>query len=228
MTHYWNEFLFGFYPYLAVIIFLFGSIARFYFSPYRWTTSSSQLLRRNKGMRIGSNFFHIGIILLFLGHFVGLLTPKALYSMTISTAAKQMLSMVAGGIFGIICFIGLTMLLYRRLFDLRIRINSQTSDIVVLILFYIQLIIGLATIPFSAQHLDGSNMVLLAQWAQDIVTFHAGAAALVAGQGLVFKAHLFLGLTIFLIFPFTRLVHVWSVPFGYLLRPGYLIMRKRV
>ena len=112
----------------------------------------------------------------------------------------------------------------------RIRATSKPSDILILLILYVQLILGLATIPFSMQHLDGSSMVSLANWAQYIVTFRAGAADFVIAEALVFKIHLVLGLTIFLIFPFTRLVHAFSgmvAPIKYLSRAGYQIVRKR-
>jgi nitrate reductase gamma subunit len=97
----------------------------------------------------------------------------------------------------------------------------------ILLLLFVQLVTGLITIPYSAQHLDGSTMVMLASWAQHLVTFQGDAAAFIAPQAFIFKIHLVLGMTIFLIFPFTRLVHVWSVPVQYLLRSGYQIVRKR-
>lgn len=227
METYLNELVFGFYPYLALAMLIFGSVARFYFVPYNWTTSSSQLLR-HRGMRIGNNLFHIGIILLFLGHFFGLLTPEKWYIVFISPADKQLLAMIAGGIFGSICFVGISMLIYRRLFDPRIRKNSRFSDIFILLLIFVQLLLGLATIPFSAQHLSGENMVVLSHWVQNIITFHAGAARFVLHTNFIFKLHIFIGLTLIFVFPFTRLVHVWSFPIGYLFRSGYLVMRKRV
>lgn len=226
MTMYLNELIFGFYPYVALAMLIFGSIARFYYAPYNWTTSSSQLLR-HQGMRVGNNLFHIGIILLFLGHFFGLLTPEKWYIIFISPAHKQLLAMIAGGIFGFICFVGISILIFRRLFDPRIRKTSRFSDIFILLLIFTQLILGLTTIPFSAQHMNGGNMVALSHWAQDIVTFHAGAALFVLHTPFIFKLHIFLGLTLIFVFSFTRLVHVWSFPVGYLFRSGYLVMRKR-
>lgn len=184
-----NYILFGLYPYIALVVFVVGSIARFKYSQYTWRSSSSQLLR-NKGMRIGNNLFHIGIILLFFGHFIGMLTPESIYHIFITSAQKQLLAMIAGGIFGTITFIGMSMLVYRRLFDDRIRANSSFSDIAILLLLYVQLILGLMTIAFSTQHLDGHNMVMLANWAQHIVTLRPGAEHFILDQGIVFKAHI--------------------------------------
>lgn len=224
-----HQFLFGYYPYICLTVFIVGSVLRYDRDQYSWKADSSQLLRK-KGMRLGNNLFHIGIILLFFGHLVGLLTPEAVYHPFMSAGAKQLLAIIAGGIFGIVCFVGMTMLIWRRLFDARIRATSKPSDIFVLLLLYVQLILGLATIPFSAQHMDGSSMVALATWAQHIVTFRGDAAVFVVGEALVFKLHLFLGVTIFLVFPFTRMVHVFSgisAPLKYLTRSGYQIVRKR-
>lgn len=227
MANYLNQLLFGYYPYVALSVFLLGSLIRFDRDQYSWRSGSSQLLRRRQ-LVWGSNLFHVGILLLLAGHVVGLLTPHALYtSLGLTEGAKQMLAIVAGGIFGVVCFIGMTMLLYRRLFDPRIRKTGSTMDTAILLLLYGQLILGLATLPISLQHSDGSTMVILAEWAQRIVTFRGGPADLMAGVHWIFKLHIFGGLTVFLLFPFSRLVHIWSAPVWYLGRKGYQIVRTR-
>jgi len=206
---YSQHFLFGIYPYIALAIFFLGSLIRFDREQYSWKSDSSQLLRRGQ-LRLGSNLFHVGVLFLFFGHFVGMLTPHFLYEPFISAGSKQILAMISGGTAGVLAFIGISLLLHRRLTEPRIRATSKTSDIVILLLLWLQLLLGLATIPLSAQHLDGSMMIRLAEWGQHIVTFRGGAVELLEGAGWVFKTHLFLGMTIFLIFPFTRLVHIWS------------------
>jgi len=225
--NYLDTFLFGYYPYICLTVFLLGSLIRFDRDQYTWKSESSQLLRAGQ-LRWGSNLFHVGVLFLFFGHFFGMLTPHFIYEGFITAGAKQVVAMVSGGVAGLLGFVGVTILLHRRLSDPRIRINSKTSDIVLLWLLWFQLALGLATIPLSAQHLDGSMMMKLAEWAQRIVTFRAGAADLLADAGWIFRAHMFLGMSIFLIFPFTRLVHVWS-GFGtvaYLIRP-YQVVRSR-
>jgi nitrate reductase gamma subunit len=226
MSHYINQFLFGIYPYIAITVFFVGSLLRYDRDQYTWKASSSQLLRK-KDMVLGSNLFHIGIIMLFFGHLLGLLTPHSAYAFVMDAGTKQVMAMTAGGIFGTLCLIGMILLIRRRMFDPRIRANSQYADLPILLILFVQLLLGLATIPFSAQHLDGSSMLALAHWAQHLVTFQGDAASFVADEAFVFKAHLVLGLTIFLLFPFTRLVHAWSVPLQYLTRSGYQIVRKR-
>ena len=223
---YLNTLLFGYYPYVAMSVFLIGSLARYDRDQYTWRTGSSQLLRA-KELRLGSNLFHIGILLLFVGHFVGLLTPPAIYhGLGLSTSAKQILAVVAGGLFGGICAKGIYILIRRRLTDARIRKTSSRMDIFILLLIGVQLALGLLTLPISIYHSDGSNMLLLSEWAQRIVTFRGGAADQISNIGTLFKLHLFLGMTIFLVFPFSRLVHVWSVPLGYIARP-YQVVRRR-
>lgn len=226
MANYINQFFFGIYPYIALTVFFVGSLLRYDRDQYTWKASSSQLLSK-KDMRLGSNLFHIGIIALFFGHLMGLLTPHWAYESMLSAGTKQLLAMTAGGIFGLTCLAGMLLLIRRRMLDARIRATSQATDLPILLILFVQLVLGLLTIPFSAQHLDGSSMLALASWAQHIVTFQGDAATYVAGEAFIFKIHLVLGLTIFLVFPFTRLVHVWSAPIQYLARSGYQIVRKR-
>lgn len=223
---YFNTLLFGYYPYVAISVFLLGSIARYDRDQYTWRTGSSQLLRA-KDLRVGSNWFHVGILLLFVGHFIGLLTPPDVYhSLGVSTSAKQVLAVVAGGVFGGVCLKGIIILIRRRLTDARIRATSSRMDIFILLLIAVQLALGLLTLPISIYHYDGANMLLLSEWAQRIVTFRGGAADLVSNIGIIFKLHLFLGMTLFLVFPFSRLVHVWSIPLAYVTRP-YQVVRRR-
>ena len=222
-----NMTLFGWYPYLCLTIFLLGSLLRFDRDQYTWKTGSSQLLRKRQ-LRWGSNLFHVGILTILAGHFVGLLTPIEIFDqLGISHGFKQTLAIVVGGLAGVVCFIGITLLAHRRLFDARIRATSSVGDIAILLLLWLQLTLGLCTIFVSLGHLDGHEMVKFMAWAQGIVTLQPAAAVHVADVHPIFKAHLLLGLTLLLLFPFTRLVHIWSAPIWYLGRPGYQIVRRR-
>jgi nitrate reductase gamma subunit len=219
--------VFGWYPYLCVIVFLLGSLIRFDREQYSWRAGSSQLLRRRQ-LVWGSILFHVGILVLFVGHVVGLLTPIAVFEfLGISHAAKQMMAIVVGGVAGLVCFVGMTLLVHRRLFDARIRRTSSFGDHAILLLLYAQLIVGMATIPLSLGHLDGHQMVKFMEWAQGIVLLRPDSAALVADAHPIFRLHLFLGMTLFLVFPFSRLVHIWSAPVWYVGRRGYQIVRSR-
>ena len=222
-----QNFFFGIYPYIALSVLILGSIARYERDPFTWKSSSSQLLRR-KQLVWGSILFHVGVLVIFFGHLIGLLTPISLFhALGVSNEFKQTLAVVAGGIAGVMALIGGGMLFHRRWTDPRIRATSSFWDIAILALLLAQLVLGIGTIFISVQHLDGGEMVKFMTWSQMIFTFQAGAAEQIADVAPIFKAHLFLGLTIFLVFPFTRLVHMLSVPLRYLTRPGYQIVRSR-
>ena len=225
---YAHNFFFNVYPYLCLAVFLMGSLARFDRDQYTWKSDSSQLLRAGT-LRWGSNLFHIGILFLLMGHSVGLLTPHWLYEPFISPERKQVVAVVAGGIAGVICFIGLTLLLHRRLSDPRIRLTSHRTDLAILIILWVQLTIGLITLPYSFGHEDASVMLALSDWAQRIVTFRPDAAGLVA-LAWPYKIHLVLGMTIFLLLPFSRLVHVWSgfATVAFLFRPHQVVRSRRL
>ena len=222
---YLHQFAFQIYPYIALAVFFIGSWARFDYAMYSWRTGSSQLLS-GRGMRLGSNLFHIGILTILGGHLVGLLTPHSVYSALITAPQKQLLAMWLGGLAGAMCFVGIVILLARRMFDPRVRASGSVGDLLVLLLLFAQLVLGMVSIPVSATHLDGGVMILLSEWAQHIATFRAGAADFMVSVHWVYKAHVLLGMTLFLIAPFTRLVHVWSIPLSYLWRP-YQVVRKR-
>ena len=228
LKSYLNQFLFGYYPYICLAVFFLGSLIRFDREQYSWKSDSSQLLRHGQ-LRWGSNLFHIGVLGIFGGHLTGLLTPLSVWHILgVTPAEKQLTAMLGGGIFGLMCVIGLALLLLRRLNEPRIHANSRPMDVLILVLLLAQVVLGVAGIPLSMQHMDGSEMVKFMGWAQHIWTFRGGAAGLVAEVSIIFKLHLVLGLTLFLVFPFTRLVHIWSgfASVFYLFRP-YQLMRSR-
>ncbi len=224
-----HNFFFSIYPYICLAVFLMGSLARFDRDQYTWKSDSSQLLRKGS-LRWGSNLFHVGILFLFFGHFVGLLTPHFIYEHFITPQNKQLVAIYSGGAAGLVCFVGLTLLLHRRLFDPRIRLTSHRTDIAILMILWVQLSIGLITLPYSLGHSDGSVMMALGEWAQRLLTFRDGGAELLVNLDWPYKIHLVLGMTIFLLFPFSRLVHVWS-GFGslaYLVRPYQVVRARRL
>lgn len=225
-----NFIIFGIMPYAALTILVVGSIARYDRDQYTWKSSSSQLLRR-KQLMWGSILFHVGIITIFFGHLVGLFTPVwVLDALGVPYGVKQWMAVIIGGPAGIAALIGGTMLLHRRLTDSRIRATTSWSDIIVMVLIWLQLVIGLLTITQTLQHMDGSEMVRFMSWSQSIVTWNINAWVTVVDVHWLYKVHIFLGLLITAYFPFTRLVHMisgFATPFRYFLRPGYQIVRSR-
>ena len=226
-----NEFLFGIFPYIALSVLILGSVARYERDPFTWKSSSSQLLRRRQLM-LGSILFHGGVLVIFFGHLFGLLVPVAIYeAFGITPQAKQLLAASVGGLAGLVAIAGGLMLAHRRLADPRIRATSSGWDIAILLMLVAQLLLGLISVPYSIATAAEGEVVQFMYWAQMIFTFQPGAAEQIAHVPLIFKLHILLGLAIFVVFPFTRLVHILSgfaAPLRYLLtRPGYQIVRSR-
>lgn len=220
-------FLFGIYPYIALVVAILGTWARFDLSQYSWKAHSSQMLRK-KNMRLASNLFHVGIIVVLLGHLFGMLTPHFIYETFISAAHKQILAVVVGGIAGVVCWVGMVMLMWRRFTDDRISNTSSFSDKLVLVLLFIQLNLGLISIFTSMKHLDGLTMMNLAGWAQDITILRPWqAAARIEQASLIYQLHMAVGITLIMIFPFTRLIHIISAPVWYLGRRYQIVRQKQ-
>ena len=222
---YVNTLLFGVYPYVCLAVLLIGSLIRFDREPYTWKSDSSQMMRKDQ-LRLGSNLFHYGVIVVILGHFAGFLAPHWAIDWALTPTAHQLLAIVVGGIAGSFAIVGLTILIARRLGDPRIRLNSRKWDLAVVLMLWLQLALGLLTIPLSAYHMGGAMFETLVSYVQGIVTLNGDASALMADVPLPYKMHILLGFTIFLISPFTRMIHIWSGvgALAYLFRP-YQIVR---
>jgi len=224
---YVDQLVFGVGPYLAGTIFILGSILRYERGQYTWRAMSSQMLHNTRTYRVGNLLFHIGILSLFLGHLIGLLTPQAIYhAVGITTSTKQILSMVVGGLFGTLTLAGVSIILWRRFAVAAVRVNSAPMDNFILLLLTLQLLTGFFTIYVSRNHLGGEVMTEMATWAQHIVTFRGGAWTHLVDVPWPSKMHIGLGLLMFASFPFSRLVHIWSWPWAYL-RRNYQVVRAR-
>lgn len=223
---YFNYLLFGIYPYIALAVLVIGTWARYDQAQFTWKAGSSQMLS-NRNVRIASNLFHIGILVIFFGHLVGLLTPHWVYEPFVTAGEKQVMAIIVGGLAGIALIIGATVLFVRRLTDPRVRASSSFGDTLIIGLLLAQGVLGMLTILPTLDHLDGATMLIFSNWAQGIFTLQgASAAAAVAEVHWIYKLHILLGLTLFVVFPFTRLVHALSVPVEYFGR-RYQVVRKR-
>ena len=225
-----SKLLFNVYPYIALVTFFVGSLIRFDREQYSWKADSSQLFEKEQ-LRKGSILFHIGVLALFFGHLAGLVTPHSWFlGMGVSDMAHQYIAIIAGAVFGSICMMGGVILWKRRMNNPRVRANSHFMDIFILDWLLVTLGVGLLTIPVSIYHAfsgDASTMIFLSEWVQSVLTLQADSA-LLSNVGFIYKLHLFLGMTVFFMFPFTRLVHVWSIPLGYLIRPYQIVRTKYV
>lgn len=227
MSGYFHQFVFGIYPYICLAVLLLGSLVRFDREQYTWKSDSSQLLRHG-ALRLGSNLFHWGVLVVVFGHFAGFLAPHWLVSPFLSASGHQLVAMIAGGVSGAVAIVGLTILIYRRLFDTRIRRNSRISDIAIVLMLWVQLALGLGTVWLSLHHMDGLLFEQLTDYVKGVVTFRPNVAQLLVGVPLTYQLHIALGFTIFLVSPFTRMVHIWSgmASVAYLIRPYQLVRRR--
>lgn len=223
-----QKLVFGVYPYICLTVFVIGSWIRYDNEQYTWKTDSSMLLSKAH-MVLASNLFHIGILSIFLGHFAGLVLPHGLWTgLGISDLQHQWVAIVAGSVFGVLCLIGGSLLWLRRVFNPRVRAASRYMDVFILSWLMLTLLLGLSTIPFSvghATHGDPSVMLALSQWVQSILLLNP-KPELLAAVDPVYKTHLFFGMTVFLLFPFSRLVHILTAPFNYVFR-AYQVVRMR-
>ena len=223
-----HNLLFGIYPYIALTTFFVGSLIRFDREQYTWKADSSQIFEKEQ-LQKGSILFHIGVLALFVGHFAGLVIPHSWFlSWGISDMMHQVIAISAGAAFGSLCMMGGVILWKRRMYHPHVRANSRFMDIFILNWILVTLGVGLLTIPVSIYHDfagDASTMIFLADWVQSMLVFNA-QPELLNEVGFLYKLHLFLGMSVFFLFPFSRLVHVWSMPLGYMFRHYQIVKAK--
>ncbi|MDR0484730.1 MAG: respiratory nitrate reductase subunit gamma [Alphaproteobacteria bacterium] len=224
--------LFGLYPYVALIVFIFGSLTRLKDNPYSVSAKSSQFFNKpsERVLFIASMVgFHIAIIIILLGHAGGFLTPREMFlAMGISDETHAEIAHIVGGIAAVVGLISMVYLLKRRFTNDRVSINSSTGDKLVLLIIFIQLVLGFITIFVENNMNSGDKVALLGWYFQGLLSFNFSAYHYVMNMPLITLLHLFLGWTLFLILPFTRLIHIITAPLHYLVRTGYQIVRKKV
>lgn len=225
--NYWNQFLWVIYPYLMLAIFVVGHIYRYNTDQIGWSAKSSEFLEK-KSLKWGSILFHYGILMVFGGHVVGLLVPKSLTeSLGISEELYHLSAVYGGGSAGIITLIGIFILLFRRVNDNRVRIRSSFTDMLIAVLLLIVIAMGVYNTLGSSlfAHSDFDYRDSIAPWLRGLLVF-APDPSLMNQVPLFFQLHTIFAFAIFGIWPFTRLVHVWSLPLEYLKR-SYIIYRSR-
>lgn len=225
MDNYINNLLFTYLPHIAFAVFWFGLITRFIFVNKSIQAKSTQILAKN-GVEKGSNLFHYGIIIVFFGHFT-LFLPEDIYHLVMTTETKRMIALIFGTTFGSIAFIGMLILLNRRISNARVRFISNFHDYFILILLITEAALGLSSVAVTA---SGSveEYASLGEWAQKIITFQPNAGAVIASRSILYKIHITIGLIIFMIFPYTKLMHMLVYPITYFFRSGYQLVRKKI
>lgn len=221
-----HTFLFGYFPYIAATVFAIGSLLTLHRDLSSWRNGTAEPCHIHRLSPL-SKLFHVAIFALLLGHIAGLLVPFNIYqSLGVSASAKQLFAATTGGGFGLLCAAGLVYYLHRRLTCPDKRATGTKMDVFVLLFIGAELLLGLATVPLSLAHRDGSQMLLFAEWAQRIVTFQGGAADLLISVSWVFRLHILLGIGFFILIPFSHLVHMWTVPLRMLLYRDQVIIER--
>lgn len=220
-----NQFLWVIMPYLCIAIFFLGHLARFKFDKFSWTAKSSEFIEK-KQLKWGSLMFHLGIIPVAMGHIVGLLIPASwLTAVGVNDHLYHIGAVYIGSVFGIITLIGMLLLTARRVTKKNIRRLSSASDIIVNFLLLAIVFIGCyATLVTNAMTPSFDYRETISVWFRQLFIFSPDAN-LMLQVPLAFKTHILLGFIIMAFWPFTRLVHVWSVPLTYASR-SYIIYRK--
>lgn len=220
-----NQFLWVIMPYLCIAIFFLGHLVRFKFDEFSWTAKSSEFIEK-KQLKWGSLMFHLGIIPVAMGHIVGLLIPASwLTAVGVSDHLYHIGAIYIGSVFGIITLIGMLLLTARRVTKKNIRRLSSASDIIVNFLLLAIVFMGCyATLVTNAMTPSFDYRETISVWFRQLFIFSPDAN-LMLQVPLAFKTHILLGFIIMAFWPFTRLVHVWSVPLTYASR-SYIIYRK--
>ncbi len=224
MERYINNLFFTYFPHIAFAVFWFGLITRIIVANKTIQAKSTQLMA-DKGVKWGSNLFHWGIIVVFLGHFT-LFLPEKVYHLVMSTETKRMIAIIFGSIFGLLTLIGLIILTGRRSIDNRLRFTSRFNDYFILALLLIETLLGLVSV-FTTASSPVESYVSLGRWAQQVITFQPDAGDLIASQSVMYKIHFVIGLIVFMIFPYTKLMHMLVYPVAYFFRSGYQLVRRR-
>ncbi|PLR78079.1 respiratory nitrate reductase subunit gamma [Bacillus sp. V3-13] len=221
-----DQFLWVIFPYLMLAVSVIGHLYRFNADQLAWTAKSSEFLEK-KSLKWGSMLFHFGILLVIVGHVVGLLVPKTLLeNYGINDALYHTGAVYGGGFAGVLTLLGVIILLNRRLLNKRVRITSDISDIVTSILIFLIVVIGIYnTVIGNRLYADFDYRETISPWVRGLLTFTPDPSRM-NGVPMGFQLHILISFVLIGIWPFTRLVHVWSVPLAYFKR-NYIIYRKR-
>lgn len=216
--------LWGILPYIVLTIFIGGHIYRYQKDQFGWTTKSSEFLDK-KSLRIGSHMFHWGIIFVFIGHVLGIIVPVSFYNaIGVSEQMYHVVALIFGIPAGILAIVGLVMLCWRRVSIKRIKKTTSTSDWLTLIVLLIVIGTGLIATFFNVDSAGFDYRTTIAPWMRGLFIFNVNPELMV-NVPVWFKIHILSSFSLYAVWPFTRLVHAFSLPFMYFSR-SYVVYRK--
>lgn len=218
--------LWGVIPYIVLTIFILGHIYRYQKDQFGWSTKSSEFLEK-KQLKIGSILFHFGILFVFGGHVLGLIIPVEFYNaLGISEHMYHIVALTFGIPAGLAAFIGVILLSCRRINVKRIKATTSASDWVTLIFLVLAIAAGLIATGFNVDNAGFDYRTTIAPWLRGLVVFHV-QPELMATVPIWFKIHIYATFALYVVWPFTRLVHVFSFPLRYL-RRNYVIYKRKI
>jgi nitrate reductase gamma subunit len=214
------------FPYLAVAVFVAGHLWRWRFDRLGWTTRSSQLLEQ-RWLRIGSPLFHVGLLGVLGGHVLGILVPKGVTeSVGVHEQLYHRVSIAAGGTFGLLALVGILILTLRRLLVPAVRCNGSVTDVAVDLLLLVVIVLGeSATLGYQLGVHAYDYRETVSVWFRQLLLLHPDAS-LMSGAPWIYQAHVAAAFTLFVLWPFSRLVHVWTVPLQYVARRAHILYRE--
>ncbi|MQY09074.1 respiratory nitrate reductase subunit gamma [Actinomadura macrotermitis] len=213
-------------PYVAVASLIAGTVWRYRYDRFGWTTRSSELYERRL-LRVASPLFHYGLIFVILGHVIGLLIPEGWTKAAgVSESAYHAGSLIGGTVAGVAAAAGLAMLIYRRRATGPVFSATTRNDKLMYLLLGGSLLLGLAVTVVENGLLGPYDYRrTVAPWFRDIFLLRPDPD-LMTGIPVLYKLHVLLGLVLTALFPFTRLIHAFAAPWRYAFRP-YIVYRSR-
>ncbi|WP_394378571.1 respiratory nitrate reductase subunit gamma [Saccharopolyspora spinosa] len=224
----WDVLLWGAAPYATIAILVVSSIWRFRYDRFGWTTRSSQLLE-SRLLRFASPLFHFGLLVVIVGHVVGLLVPESWTSaLGVSELLYHVVAVGLGALAGICTLVGVALLIYRRRRNGPVFSATTVNDKAMYLVLVGAIVLGLLTTVLANGITEGYDYrATVSPWFRSIFVLQPDVALMV-DVPWSFKAHILVGLLLFALFPFTRLVHAFSgfAAMRYLFRP-YVVYRSR-
>ncbi|HEY3338530.1 MAG TPA: respiratory nitrate reductase subunit gamma [Propionicimonas sp.] len=219
--------LWGVLPYLVALVLIAGLAWRYRYDQFGWTTRSSQLYE-SRLLRIASPMFHFGLLVVLAGHLMGLLIPKAWTDLVVTQETYHGVALGAGTLAGIATLVGVGLLIYRRRTVGPVFLATTKNDKLMYVVLVAAIVLGMvATLtgsvtPTGEEHNYRETVSI---WFRSLLVFQPDVAAMAASTWQ-FKVHILVGLGLFALVPFSRLVHAFTVPLHYVFRP-YIVYRSR-
>lgn len=222
-----SGFLWGALPYIAFTVMIVGTAYRYWTGERGWSTKSSEFLAKDS-LKVAGPMFHLGLLMAFGGHVIGILVPKALTDgVGISEHLYHLIALGGGIPAGLLFFGGFFLLMQRRFGNPRMKVNTSTSDVVIYLILFLTLVTGFGGTILNAVGLlgDFNYREAISPWFRSILAMNPDVA-LMADVPIIFKLHMIMWMVTAIAFPFTRLVHCLSFPFEYFLRNRIIYRRK--